>query len=146
MKFSKTIVAAAMLSATALVAMPADAGGRGHGHGWRHGGHHHGHHHHSHGYGRAGAFIGGAIVAGALLSPWYYPPSYYYRSYPAVVEVTPAPTVYIEQPATYVQPAVSDAANWWYYCNDTRAYYPYVSTCASPWQKVAPTPAPATPR
>ena len=97
-------------------------------------------------------------------------------SYPSVVEVSPPePTVYIQQPQyvqpQYVQPqyarpqyaqpqyaqpqyaqqaeqpaAASDAASWWYYCNESRTYYPYVKECASPWQRVAPTPAPSAPR
>jgi len=33
---------------------------------------------------------------------------------------------------------------YWYYCPDTRTYYPYVRECASPWQPVSPTP-PAAP-
>ena len=143
MTFRK-ILAAAMISAAAFGVSDAMAAGR-HG-GW--GGGYHGYHGgygHSHGYGRVGAFVGGAIVAGALLSPWYYP-SYYVTSYPTVVEVAPAaPTVYFEQAQAAV-PAASDAGSWWYFCNDTRAYYPYVRECASPWQRVAPSPAPAAPR
>lgn len=97
--------------------------------------------HYGHGFGHVGAVVGGAIVAGALLSaPWAYAGTYYYPSYPAVVEVAPpAPTVYIEQPRA-VQPAVADAGSWWYYCNESGAYYPYVRECANPWQRVAPTP------
>ena len=137
MTFRK-ILAAAMISAAAFGATDAmAAGGHGGGHGY-HGGHYS--HGYSHGYGRVGAFVGGAIVAGALLSPWYYSP-YYVASYPTVVEVSPpAPMVYIEQ-SQAVAPAASDAGNWWYFCNDTRAYYPYVKECASPWQRVSPTPA-----
>jgi len=32
----------------------------------------------------------------------------------------------------------SKQASSWYYCNDTRAYYPYVRECPSGWQKVIP--------
>lgn len=126
-----TACAAAAFSGAAL----ADRGG----HGW-HGGYHRG-------GGHVGAIIGGAIIGGALLSPWYYP--YYYPRYPAtVVEVVPSPApVYIEQyqpaPPAVASAAPADAGNWWYYCADTKTYYPYVKECASPWQKVAPTP-PAT--
>jgi hypothetical protein len=163
----KKILAVALVSAVAI-STPALAAGRhgggshggahsghrghgGHGgHGWHGGGHRHGGHYgHGHGYygygygyGYGAAVVGSAIVAGALLSPWYYPS--YYASYPAVVET--APTVYVEQ-AQSAQPIASDAASYWYYCNDTRAYYPYVQTCASPWQRVSPTPGPnAAPR
>ena len=145
MTFSK-IFAAAMISAAALGATDAMAAGRHGGWGGGHqGGHYGGHHggHYGHGYGRVSAFVGGAIVAGALLSPWYYSPSYVV-SYPTVIEVSPpAPTVYIEQSQAAMPAVASDAGNWWYFCNDTRAYYPYVKECASPWQRVAPSPAPA---
>ena len=144
MTFRK-ILAAAMISAAACGASDAMAAGRHGGWGGGYYGHHGYHGGYSHGYGRVGAFVGGAIVAGALLSPWYYSP-YYVTSYPTVVEVVPAaPTVYFEQAQAAV-PAASDAGSWWYFCNDTRAYYPYVKECASPWQRVAPSPAPAAPR
>lgn len=132
---SAALLSAAAASGGAMAQRSGHYGGHYGGHGGGYGGWHHG------GYGNAGAFIGGAIVAGALLSPWYYP-NYYYRPYPTVVEVVPQPSVYIEQPAIAAAPA-SDANNWWYYCNDTRTYYPYVRECASPWQQVAPQ-APAT--
>lgn len=129
----KILITAAVLSTLAISgAALADrgsgyVGGRG---GW----------HHGHGFGHAGAFIGGTIVAGALLAPWYYPGPYSYPSYPIAVEVAPpAPTIYIEQPRAS-QPAAADAGSWWYYCNESGAYYPYVKECASPWQRVAPTP------
>ncbi len=135
------LVTAALLSAFALSGTALAA--RGGGHFGGHGGFHNGY-----GFGHVGAFIGGAFVAGALLAPWYYPGSYYYpgpyyyASYPNVVESgSPAATVYVEQAqAPTAQPAAPDAGSWWYYCNETRAYYPYVRDCASPWQRVAPTP------
>ena len=138
MKFNRSLLVAA-LTASALAfsgAALADRGGHG---GWDGGGGWHGGWHG--GYG-VGALIGGTIVAGALLAPWYYPGPYY-SSYPTVVEVAPAaPTVYMEKPRA-AQPAAADAGSWWYYCNESKTYYPYVRECASPWQRVAPTP-PAT--
>ncbi|MGQ0652752.1 MAG: hypothetical protein ACT4P4_10885 [Betaproteobacteria bacterium] len=69
---------------------------------------------------------------------WYYPPPYYY--YPPVV-VHSAPPVYVERPA---EPAPSsDSAGWWYYCEQSRGYYPYVKTCPGGWQRVPPAPTPA---
>ena len=132
MNFKRSVLGTALLLSTVAMSGAALAD-RGSGH---YGGHYGGWHR---GYGGVGAFLGGTIVAGALLAPWYYTGPYYYGSYPAVVEVQPAPTVYVEQPRA-VQPAVSDAGSWWYYCNESRAYYPYVRECASPWQRVAPTP------
>jgi hypothetical protein len=146
------LVTAALLSAFAIsgTALAQRGGGFSGGHSGGHGGWHSGH-----GFGGVGAFIGGTIIAGALLAPWYYPgyysgyypryypgyyPGYYDTPYPTVVEMAaPAPTVYAEQPRE-AQPAAPDAGSWWYYCNESRAYYPYVRECASPWQRVAPTP------
>ena len=67
-------------------------------------------------------------------APWYYappPPAYYY---PAPVVASP-PVRYIERQRT--EPASTD---WWYYCDQSRTYYPYVKTCPGGWQKVSPTP------
>lgn len=37
----------------------------------------------------------------------------------------------------------SEQTPYWYYCDDTRTYYPYVRECSSGWRQVAPhTPAP----
>lgn len=36
-----------------------------------------------------------------------------------------------------VEPA---AAQYWYWCDPARAYYPYVTTCAAPWRAVSPQP------
>ena len=75
--------------------------------------------------------------------PWYYAPPVYY--YPPPVVVQPAPMQYIEQPAPPAPAPQSSSPqsstdNSWYYCRDTQTYYPYVQTCASPWQRVAPRP------
>ncbi len=73
---------------------------------------------------------------------YYYPPyrPYYYQPvyYPAPVVVQQQPTVYIEQAAPQVQQ--QPAAGYWYYCADSRAYYPYVKDCPAGWQRVAPQP------
>jgi len=79
----------------------------------------------------------------------YYPPyayPYYPRYYPAPYVVERAP-VYIEQqpaaPAPVPQsqpPAVQQpqaSSNYWYYCHESGAYYPYVQECAGGWQRVA---------
>lgn len=72
-------------------------------------------------------------------SPWYYPPSYYHYPPPAVY-VPAQPTTYIEQGSS--APA-ADSAGWWYYCDASRGYYPYVKECANGWQRVPPAPPPA---
>lgn len=69
----------------------------------------------------------------------YYPyyPSYYYPPYyPAPVVVQQQPSVYVEQP----QAQPSQPSGFWYYCADSRAYYPYVKECPAGWQRVAPQP------
>ena len=67
---------------------------------------------------------------------WAYPPPYYYYPAPVVVQ---QPVIYVEQNP---QPASAPEANqgWWYYCDQSRGYYPYVRECPTGWQRVPPTP------
>jgi len=78
-------------------------------------------------------FIGGAVFAPVFFPapyyyypPAYYPPAYYPAYYPPATE--------------YVAPEPAPAPAYWYYCPDSRAYYPYVRECPSGWQRVAPQP------
>ena len=71
-----------------------------------------------------------------LYAPWYYAPPPYYH-YPAPVIVQSQPPVYIERAPAQAAPAPEQ---YWYYCTDSRTYYPYVKQCASPWQRVVPQP------
>lgn len=64
-----------------------------------------------------------------------YFPSYPYYSAPPVV-VQPGPTTYIQQ-----EPA-APAQDYWYYCKDAGAYYPYVKECPGGWMQVVPSPSP----
>lgn len=84
----------------------------------------------------------GRVTVGVHFGPywgpwWYYPPPYYY--YPPTVVVPAQPTTYIEQ-------NTADTAGWWYYCDQSRGYYPYVRECPAGWQRVPPTPPPAPAR
>jgi hypothetical protein len=82
------------------------------------------------------------VVIGAPFFPWYYPPYYYPYYYPpAVVAVPAAPTTYIEQGGTQSPPA-QQAQGYWYYCAESKTYYPYVKECPAGWQRVTPKPAP----
>ena len=67
-----------------------------------------------------------------------FPPAYYYPApayyYPAPVYAVPAP-VYVERPQVQAAPE-----HYWYYCPDSKTYYPYVKQCASAWQRVLPRP------
>lgn len=99
-------------------------------------------HYHGRGHGYYGPRVG---VYFGTPYPWYTPPPVYYYPpvyppvYAPVVTVREAPTVYIEQdPVPAVQPQQAFESGYWYYCRDSRAYYPSVSSCASDWQKVAP--------
>jgi hypothetical protein len=61
-------------------------------------------------------------------APYYYPPPAYY--YPPPVYVAPAPApVYVEAPQMQAAPPQAQAAPqpeyFWYYCPDSKTYYPY---------------------
>ncbi|HEX9489585.1 MAG TPA: hypothetical protein VF930_04815, partial [Stellaceae bacterium] len=57
--------------------------------------------------------------------------------YPApIVVAPPTPTQYVERE----QPMQS---GYWYYCETSRGYYPYVRECPGGWKAVPPAPAPA---
>ena len=70
--------------------------------------------------------------------PYYYPPYYYPPYYPAPV-VLQRPPVYVEQ-SPQAAPSAPAPSNYWYYCSESNAYYPYVKECAVGWQRVAPQP------
>jgi len=89
-------------------------------------------------HGRARVSVGfgfGYPFWGPYWGPWYYPPPYYH--YPGYAVVVPA------QPTTYIEQGSSETAGWWYYCDASRGYYPYVKECPSGWQRVPPAPPPA---
>jgi hypothetical protein len=74
-------------------------------------------------------------------APWYYaPPPVVYAPPPVVY--SPPPVVVSPQPAYISQPAQN-----WYYCENPKGYYPYISTCNSAWRQVPaqPQPGPAHP-
>ena len=125
MKLTKAaVLSVAVVLAGALASAPAEArpgGGRGHvrGHG-------HGHVHHG---SRAFLYAAPIFVGAVIASRYYYPTPVYYAP--------PPPPVYIEQPVP--DPA---AQAYWYYCPQSRAYYPQVQSCACGWQRVAPQPPP----
>jgi hypothetical protein len=113
----------------------ASAGDRWDGYrGW-HGG---GHGHYRHNYGHRSSF---SIVLGA---PLYWPS--YYRPYRPYGWYGQSPVIVQQAPVTYVQrqapPASVATEEFWYYCPDTRSYYPYTQTCPSEWLQVVPQTAP----
>ena len=87
--------------------------------------------------------VGVGFYFGVPVAGWgyYYPPPYYYYPpyYPPTTVVVPAqPTVYVEQGGQ--QSAPPQSQGYWYYCADSRAYYPYVKDCQGSWQRVSPQP------
>lgn len=102
----------------------------------------HGYGRHYGGGGRLGIYLGAPLLWGGYYgpSPYYYPSPYY----PPIVTVPP-PT-YIEQGEAGAAPPLAAPAapepGYWYYCADSRAYYPYVKECPGGWQRVSPQPPP----
>jgi len=83
------------------------------------------------------------VIIGAPYNPWWYYPPYYYPPYyyPPVIRVPAAPTTYIEQGSPETAPA-PQPQGYWYYCAESKTYYPYVKECAGSWQRVTPQPPP----
>jgi hypothetical protein len=83
---------------------------------------------------------GGRVHFGFVFGgPLWYPYPYPYYAYPPVVVREAPPTTYIEQGSAETAPAQQ---GYWYYCADSKAYYPYVKDCPGGWQRVAPQPQP----
>ena len=88
-----------------------------------------------------GFFWGPPVYRPYYPRPYYYPGPYY-ETAPIIVRPVPPP-VYIEQ--GNIQENLStistqEATNYWYYCRESKGYYPYVKDCKGEWQKVLPTP------
>jgi hypothetical protein len=69
--------------------------------------------------------------------PYAYPYPYYYGPPPVIY--APPPVVYAPPPVVYTPPpapVVAPQAQTWYYCDNPKGYYPYVSQCASGWRQV----------
>jgi hypothetical protein len=93
-------------------------------------GHHHGHHHPK-------SFVGVGVGFGfAYPWGWWYPPPYSYYPYP--VGYPAEPVTYIEQGGP---PAAAEPGRWWYYCESSTGYYPYVQECPAGWQRLPASPA-----
>jgi hypothetical protein len=87
------------------------------------------------------AHFRGGVWIGPGWGPGWYGAPYYGYSYPYY---TAPPVVIQQEPQEYVyQPAPqSDEQQYWYFCTEAKAYYPYVKKCPGGWVKVVPTPAP----
>ena len=67
--------------------------------------------------------------------PWWGYPGYgygypYYPSQPVVIQQ--------QQPVYDMQTPQRDEEYYWYFCPDSRNYYPYVKQCPNGWLKVIP--------
>jgi hypothetical protein len=95
---------------------------------------------------RFGLFVGAPLVlASGYYGPHYYYPSPYYSPYyspyPPAVAVPVAPPTYVEQGQVSAPAApAAPQQGYWYYCNGSQAYYPYVKECPGGWQRVSPQP------
>jgi hypothetical protein len=78
------------------------------------------------------------VIAAPLL---FFPPPYYSPQYfpPPVIDAPPGAPIYIEQGDEQATP--DSVQQYWYYCRESNAYYPYVGECPAGWQRVAPQPA-----
>ena len=87
----------------------------------------------------ARVFVGFGVGV-PLYAPVYPPPVVYA---PPPVYYAPPPVVYAPPVAVAPEPAPTlqqnSAAQNWYYCDASRAYYPHVTSCSSGWREVAPT-------
>ncbi len=127
-------IAMASLLLVSPAALAQHSGGHGGGHsgGHSYGGHSYGGHGYSH-YGHGGGWHGGVYFG---FGPWWGYPSYAYPyAYPFGYEY-PYPYAY-SYPAP-AAPSVAEAPsqNFWYYCESSKAYYPYVSSCPEAWRAV----------
>ena len=139
MKYFKWAVLAMLIGWTASGVAWAQGGS--HSGGSHSGGHFSGGHHFA---GRANF---GVYIGPGFGWPWYYGRSYYapYYDYPPVVAVASGPEVYVDQEDAVAPVPQSSAprqqpGNWWYYCQKSRSYYPYVKECPEGWLRVAPQP------
>ena len=86
-------------------------------------------------HGRGHGHWRGSIWVGPLwwgTGPWWEPYPYY-----------AAPPVVIQQPAPIYEqqaPLSQEPQYYWYFCADSKAYYPYVKECPGGWLKVVPPP------
>lgn len=111
----------------------------------------------AHGRIRGGVFLNFGVPWPGYWAPrYYYPPPayYYYDDYaPSTVIIERrSPPLYVEKAdiegtqaapadqATATTPAPSQVkpTNWWYWCESSRKYYPYVKECAGGFERVPP--------
>jgi hypothetical protein len=91
-----------------------------------------------------GVVIGGPYWGASWNYPYYYPYyNPYYYPYAPEVTVPSRPQEYIEQSQRKSSPRSSGV---WYFCPESKSYYPYVRECPGGWQKVPAQPPPESGR
>lgn len=81
-----------------------------------------------------------------IFFPWVVPfPRFYYPPPPVVVP----PPIYVPPPAyvpppspLVVPPSAQQEPAYWYYCENPKGYYPYITSCPGGWMRVVPPSAP----
>ncbi len=92
---------------------------------------------HWHGHGWGGGPHWGISIGVPLYWPGFYPGYYPYPyAYPGPIYTYPAPSAeYVERGVPQAAPAQPREESY-YYCADSKSYYPYVRECPSGWQRV----------
>jgi hypothetical protein len=109
---------------------------------WRTGGWHHVWH---------GGQLGWWWVVGGIWYPYAQPIYPYPDPYIPPAVVVQQPPVYVQQqPATPPVPATATTsaqpeAQYWYFCEQSNGYYPYVRDCPAGWKTVSAEPPPVAP-
>jgi len=116
MKIARTAVVSGLMLAAALASAPVFAHGP---------------------HVRFGVFVGAPWPY--YYGPYYAPPPYYYPPY-APVAMPASPPQYIEHGDVQPAPPQQQSENYWYFCPETKGYYPYVQQCQGGWQRVVPQP------
>ena len=90
------------------------------------------HHGFQHRFGHHRFLVGTTVFVGPGWGPsWWWDP---YWAYPRPIVIQEESPVYIQQSQPVPPPPVA----YWYYCPDSKAYYPYVQQCPTAWLKVIP--------
>lgn len=94
---------------------------------------------HRHYYSPRGRYYAGStIVFGSLWYPFGYP--YYGYPYWGYPYYAYPPAVYEPLPEYSSSATAQPPSATWYYCRDSKTYYPYVSECPGGWESVPATP------
>lgn len=91
---------------------------------------------------RVGFYVGTPWVGSPYWHhPYAYAPYSPYYSYWGHDPYYQPPVVIREEPMVYIEPPQpAPPPQYWYYCEESKTYYPYVQTCATPWVRVLPYP------